>query len=435
MVLWHRLEAVQKLRVERLAGGGKRDLIHLRPVPAPELRHPHVCRLAQTAEEGVRKILEASGVEAEIAHGRRARKPRRAKPEPGESLGALDGAVEPTGKRVVHGATIPTSDPNAGGGAAGVELFARITGSQAALVDLSDRGLIRVGGSDRARFVNGMVTNEVAALSPGSLCYAALLDAKGRLQADLFVLALEDELLLDTAPGTQGRVHEILARYVVADDVQLEDRTGAWKHIGAEGSAVRSSLSRLTLPLPEGERVEVSSWRGAPLVCVGRGSFTDGGVQIFGPAEAVEDLTGELDLPAVSPEQCEVLRVEAFHPRYGVDMTERNLPAEARLDHAISAEKGCYLGQEIVARVDSRGAVKRLLVQIRTERLVSPGAVISSDGVGSGEVTSAVVSPASGPLALGYVRPRHARPGTRLRVGESEGVVLGPPLEPGPHSD
>jgi folate-binding Fe-S cluster repair protein YgfZ len=97
-------------------------------------------------------------------------------------------------------------------------------------------------------------------------------------------------------------------------------------------------------------------------------------------------------------------------------------------------EKGCYLGQEIVARVDSRGAVKRLLVQIRTERLVSPGAMISSDEVGSGEVTSAVVSPASGPLALGYVRSQHARPGTRLRVGESEGVVLGPPLEPGPHS-
>ena len=312
-----------------------------------------------------------------------------------------------------------------------MELLAEITGSEAAWVDLSDRGLIRVGGSDRARFVNGMVTNEVAALSPGSLCYAALLDRKGRLQADLFVLVLEDELLLDTAGGCHGRVKEILERHVVADDVELEDRTPTWRHIGVEGSAARSTLSSLLLPVPEPERVEVSSWRGTPLVWVGRGSFTHEGVQVLGPGEAVEDLSGGLDLPAVSPEQREILRVEAFLPRYGVDMTDRSLPAEARLDHAISSTKGCYIGQEIVARIDSRGAVNRLLVQLRTEQPVSPGAAISAEGARVGEVTSAVVSPASGPLALGYVRREHARPGTRLRVGDSEGVVVAPSLDPG----
>jgi folate-binding protein YgfZ len=298
-------------------------------------------------------------------------------------------------------------------------------------VDLSDRGLIRVGGSDRARFVNGMVTNEVAALFPGSLCYAALLDRKGRLQADLFVLALEEELLLDTAVGSHGRVAEILGRHVVADDVQLEDRTGAWRHIGVEGSAARSSLSKLAIPVPERGRVEVSNWRGTPLVWVGRGSFTAEGVQALGPEAAVEELAGGLDVPAVSPEQREVLRVEAFSPRYGVDMTDRNFPAEARLDHAISATKGCYVGQEIVARLDSRGAVNRLLVQLRTERPVAPGAAISSGGAELGKVTSAVVSPASGPLALGYVQAPHARPGTRVQVGDSDGVVVGPDLGPG----
>lgn len=310
------------------------------------------------------------------------------------------------------------------------ELFRRIVGEDAAWTDCSDRGRIQIRGSDRVRFLNGMVTNDVAALLPGELCHAALLDRKGRLQADLFVLFLGERLLLDTASGTPTRVLELLESHVVADDVEFEDLTRSWGHLSVEGPAARESLDPLAVEAPPEGRVEISTWGETPLVWVGRGSLTPSGFQVMGPSGVVEDLLGRLGLPEIPPDQREALRLEAFIPRYGVDMTDRNFPVEARLDRAISTTKGCYVGQEIVARLESRGQVNRLLVQLRTDQPVSPGVEISLRGVPQGEVTSAVVSAASGPLALGYVRAEHARPGQKLRVGESEGVVLGPSLDP-----
>jgi folate-binding protein YgfZ len=315
------------------------------------------------------------------------------------------------------------------------ELFRRIVGEDAAWTDCSDRGRIRVHGSDRIRFVNGMVTNDVAALLPGELCHAALLDRKGRLQADLFVLSLGERLLLDTAAGTHRRVLQLLESHVVADDVEFEDLTASWSHLSVEGPAARGCLDPLGIEAPPEGRVEISDWGHTPLVCVGRGALTVSGLQVMGPCETVRDLSGRLGLPEIPPDQREALRIEAFIPRYGVDMTDRNFPAEARLDRAISTTKGCYVGQEIVARLDSRGQVNRLLVQLRTDQPVAPGVAISLDGVRQGEVTSAASSAASGPLALGYVRAECAQPGQKLQVGECEGIVLGPSLSPrGPAS-
>jgi folate-binding protein YgfZ len=309
------------------------------------------------------------------------------------------------------------------------ELFSRITGERAAWLDLSERGLIRVTGSDRVRFVDGMVTNGVAGLAPGDLCYAALLDRKGHLQADLFVLMLEEALLLDTAPGCHQKVAQMLEQHVVADDVSVQDETPAWGHIAVEGPAARDRLTRMELPTPAGDRLESAEWRGSPLLWVGRGGLTDSGVQALGPRAAIQSLAAELELPGLSHEQAEALRLEAFLPLYGVDMTDRNFPAEARLDHAVSFTKGCFVGQEIVARIRSRGRVHRLLVQLRTDEPVSSGVPIFVEGRQTGDVTSAVVSAATGPLALGYVHTSHARPGVEVRVGTARGVVLAPPLE------
>jgi aminomethyltransferase len=303
------------------------------------------------------------------------------------------------------------------------ELFRSIVGGDAAWVDLSGRGLLSVTGADRVRLLNGMVTSDVETLAAGGLRYALLLDRKGRIQADLFVLALEDALLLDTAEGTGARVAEALERHVVADDVRIEDRAQACAHVAVEGPSARERVAAAGVALPEADRVRGVPWRGETLLCVGRGSLTDSGVGILGPRAVVRSLVEELGIPALSPEQAEALRLEAFLPRYGVDVTDRTFPAEARLDHAVSETKGCYIGQEIVARIRSRGQVHRLLVRIRTDERVRPGDPICADGAAEGEVTSAVLSAASGPLALGYVRPEHARPGTELRVGRSRGVV------------
>jgi folate-binding protein YgfZ len=411
-----------------LAGGREGELQHLRSASRSELRDSHVGRLPESVKERLREVVQTPRVEPEVPNGRRVRAARGEQAESNQSLRSLDSSVEGAGQWIEHGVTISTGGRNARRESLMPELFTRITGKDAGWVDCSDRGRLEVSGVDRGRFVNGMVTNEVAALPPGGLCYAALLDRKGRLQADLFVLALEDRFLLDTAPGTGARMLELLREHLVADDVELRDLAGPWSHLAVEGPAARDRLGSVGVEAPQSGRAEVSLWRETPLVWVGQGALTPSGFQVIGPAGAVRDLSNRLGLPELSPEHREALRVEAFIPQYGVDMSERTLPAEARLDRAISVTKGCYVGQEIVARLASRGQVNRLLVQIRTDRPVHPGAAISCGEVHQGEVTSAVVSKASGPLALGYVRAEHAHPGTPLRVGETEGLVVGPPL-------
>jgi folate-binding protein YgfZ len=307
------------------------------------------------------------------------------------------------------------------------DTFFRVTGSGAARLDVSDRPLLRVTGSDRVRFLNGMVTNDVAALEPGSLCYAALLDRKGRLQADLYVMALEEGLLVDPAPGTAATVAEAMTKHVIADDVEIGSEP--CERLAVEGPETHACFARLGLAVPDADRVIESSWEGERLRIVGRGLLGPEGVQSFGEAGLLARLERSLELPLLTGEQVDVLCVEGFLPRYGIDITDRSFVAEARLDHTVSTTKGCYIGQEIEARIRSRGQVKRLLVKLGTDRAVRAGDPISVEGVRVGEVTSAAVSPVSGPLALGYVRTAQARPGTEVQAGESPGVVIGPPLE------
>ena len=306
--------------------------------------------------------------------------------------------------------------------------FEKIAGSRAVWRELGGRGKLRASGVDRVRFLDGMLTNDVADLGPGRCCYAALLNRKGRILADLNAIALEGEILLDTAPGTGPSVAETLEKFIIADDVTLEDLTDRWAHFAIEGPDAASAAGGAAAGLPGG-RVAQEQREGETLLWLGGGELTAGGVQLMGPRFAVEAAVAALGLPELAPEAAEILRVEAFLPRYGVDMSERNLLPETRLEHAVDYAKGCYIGQEIVARIRSRGRVNRLLVKLRTADLVHPEAPIHADGKAVGEVTSAVLSPCSGPLALGYVRREHARPGSRLEVEGADAEVLHPPLE------
>ena len=131
-----------------------------------------------------------------------------------------------------------------------------------------------------------------------------------------------------------------------------------------------------------------------------------------------------LALPELAPDAVEVLRIEAAIPQLGVDMSARNFPQEARLEHAFSFSKGCYVGQEIVARIASRGGVNRLLVKLRTREPVAPGAEIRVGDTASGQVTSSAVSAASGAIALGYVRAADARAGVAVSVGAIPGEIV-----------
>jgi folate-binding protein YgfZ len=256
-----------------------------------------------------------------------------------------------------------------------------------------------------------------------------LLNRKGRILADRFVLALEDGLLLDTAPGMHAEVRQVLERHIIADDVGIHDLSEAWGHVGLEGPGVRSLLESESMPLPAPGRFVRTERDGETFLWVGDGSLTPEGLQVLGPRAPLAKLEAGLGLPGLSEEEVEVLRIEGFLPVYGIDMTEQNSPVEARLEHAVSYTKGCFVGQEILARIRSHGAVKRLLVQVHAEAPVKPGASIRAGGTVVGEVTSAAVSPLSGPMALGYVRSAEAAPGTLLDLEGVPGRVAGPPLD------
>ncbi len=304
-------------------------------------------------------------------------------------------------------------------------LFELVAGSDAAFIDRSDRGLVRATGGDRIRFLNGMISNDLAPLGAGEACLATLLDRKGHVLSDLFALVEEDAVLLDTAPGTADEVCNVLEKHVIADDVELENLGAVWDGLSFEGPGARERLVRLGHPVPNLGAFAVDD---ASRRWLGGGAFapwSSAGVRVLGPAESLHELRGAF--PELAQDAAEILRVEIGAPRYGVDVGPRNVPLEARLDAAISETKGCYVGQEIIARLISRGAVNRFLVRLSTDERVMPGATIRSGTTRVGSVTSAVVSPASGPLALGYVRRAESGPGTRLEIEGVAATVLETP--------
>jgi aminomethyltransferase len=299
--------------------------------------------------------------------------------------------------------------------------FERITGARAAWLDLSARGRVRVTGADRVRFLDGMLSNHVAALPAGGSCPALLLDRKGHVLAQLLVLAREADVLLDSAPGTGALLAGALSKFVVADDVAIEE-LGGWSAASVEGPDARAALARIGVAAPAQGRAAPDPKR-PELWWWGAGELTPEGVRGIGPAADVAAALEALSLPRISDASAEVLRVEAGVPRIGAEIGERTLPPEARLEPAISYTKGCFVGQEIVARLRSRGGVNRLLVRLRAERPLAAGARVQRGDVVVGAVTSAVVSPASGPLALAYVKVDLAEPGTELSVDGVGAVV------------
>jgi folate-binding protein YgfZ len=299
-------------------------------------------------------------------------------------------------------------------------LFEQVTGISAGVVDLGARGRHRASGGDRIRFIDGMVTNAVEALGDGQACRALLLDRKGRILSDLEVIRLEPALWIETAEGTGASVRETIERHLVADDVEIEDLAEGWSELAIEGpgaaEAVRAAGGEA--PAPGEARA------GGDRIWLGGGAVGAEGARLLAPRTEVDAFRSALDLPAVAKPELEILRVEAYRPAYGVDTNDRTFPAEAPYREAVSFTKGCYIGQEIVARVDSRGSVNRQLVKLGTAAPVAPGSAISQEGAAVGAVTSAVSSPRSGPLALGYVKTALAERGAKLEVEGVAAVVL-----------
>ncbi len=291
----------------------------------------------------------------------------------------------------------------------------------AAWFDLTGRGKIVARGQDRARLLHAMTTNHVEQLTPGSGCYAFFLDARGHILGDVNLLAFEDHHLLDTEPETAARLLAHLGRYIIADDVTLEDRTASTATLALEGPRASGLLASLGAAVGE-PPYSHASWASRTVARIAPALL-----YIFAPWSERDRLIAELEsagaVPA-SPEDALAVRLEEGRPRYGDDITESHLPQETQLLHAVHFNKGCYLGQEIVERIRSRGHVNRLLV-----RLLMDGAAPPARGApaGGGAVMSASFSPALGrTVAFAYVRADLARPGNRISVDGREAEVLKP---------
>jgi aminomethyltransferase len=336
-----------------------------------------------------------------------------------------------------------------------VEIVIEAARSRAALFESGDRGWLEVSGEDRVRWLDGMISGDVVALADGPEgggCHAMLLTNRGAIIADLHVGRIGDRFVLESPRSEIPRIAAVLDRFVIADDVRLEDRSDDFVSLGLEGPAAPAILrAALEAAGTVGSVPEPEAWRAARLagheVLIGAFGWSgEDAYQIRVPVAACETVAAALDaaagesIPRGSSEALEVLRVEAGIPAIGHELDEEVLPPEARLERAICNTKGCYVGQEIVARLRARGQVNHLLVGVSldVDELPSPEAALSVGDRRTGELTSVAQSPAHGPIALGFVRREHAEPGTRVDFEGGSGRVAnlpfaGPGVASAPH--
>ncbi|MSU64276.1 MAG: aminomethyl transferase family protein [Pedosphaera sp.] len=314
----------------------------------------------------------------------------------------------------------------------------RLLRNSAVVIDLSCRSRICLVGGDRQRFLNGQVTNDVAKLKTGDGCYAALVTAKGKMVSDLNIYALENELLLDFEPGLTSAITQRLDKYIIADDVQIVDVAPHYGLLSIQGPRAGDALQQMALvsALPAKERTHVSvkdETLGEIYIIRHARSGTQG-FDLFVPQAS---LGAVFDKAIAAVRQAggaicgwralEAARLEAGIPRYGADMDETNLPPEAGIDpSAVSYTKGCYIGQEVIARIRTYGQVAKALRGLRLADNLSPlpvkGDKLLKDAKEVGYLTSVLASPLlNGNIALGYVRRETNQIGTTLILRSQSG--------------
>lgn len=287
------------------------------------------------------------------------------------------------------------------------------------LLDRSTRGTLLVRGPEAAEYLQGQLTNDVEGLAPGDGCYAALLDRKGHMQADMRVLRLApEEIWIDTEPEAVEAARRHLEMYKIGREVDIDDVTAERSILSLIGP--RSAEIGGGAVLPE-NICEPATPNGVDCLRVGTALGLD---LICGAADAVamREALSAAGAVEVGPEAAEIVRIEAGTPRFGAEMSSETMPAEAGIvERAVSFDKGCYIGQEPVARLHYKGRPNRHLRGLELSGPAQPGAPLRLGEKEVGRVGSACLSPARGPIALAIVR-REAEPGVELLVGE-DGVT------------
>lgn len=326
------------------------------------------------------------------------------------------------------------------------ELEYELLSKRAGLIDRSGRGRLALTGSQAAEFLNGQVSNDVGALHAGEGCYATFLTHKGKMLGDLRVLAVGDEagddeaeavrpveLLLETERVSLQALFDMIRRFKIGYDVELEKRTLESSLLSVVGPMARDVVARATgdggdgtsaLPADVEHRHVAARIASRPVRLIA--TAAPDGLDVLcdsGDREAVEAALLSAGAERASEAAAEIVRIEHGRPRYGVDLDDSVIPQEAGLnERAVSFEKGCYVGQETVARLFYKGKPNRHLRGLRLSERVDAGAQLSLDGRPLGTLTSSAVSPALGPIGLALLR-REAEPGTTLTVSAAGAVA------------
>lgn len=287
------------------------------------------------------------------------------------------------------------------------------------VVDRSERGKLALTGSEAKDFLHGQVTNDILGLEPGKGCYAAFLTHKGKMLGDMRVFDLGDELLLDCERVALQELFNMIRRYKLGRDVELHKRTlelGLLSVIGPEAPRYAGPEEH------DNARVEVG---GAEVVAV----TTDVGTDLFMAAADRDAVRAALEFPDGDEAAAEIVRVERGRPRYGIDLDDTVIPQEAGLnERAVSFTKGCYVGQETVARLYYRGKPNRRLLGLRLSEPAETGSELRLGEKVVGKLGSVVVSPEHGPIGLALVR-REANPGDTVAVNGTTAVIVDVPFK------
>jgi folate-binding protein YgfZ len=293
--------------------------------------------------------------------------------------------------------------------------------------DLGWRGKLVVTGRDRTRWLNGMVTNNIRDLAPGHGVYSFLLNVQGHILGDMYVFNRGESFLVDTDRLQVEKLTQLLKKYIIMDQVVLSEAgEGLITALGVEGPRSKEVLIQAGLEPSELQPLEVEdrAWNDAAISLVGS---LQGGYMIWSSLEnacAMWEALARAGAAPVGVEALEMWRIAAGIPRYGVDIRERDLPQETGQQHALNFSKGCYIGQEIVERIRSRGAVHRRFTGFSFAGETPPaGTKIEHDGRELGEITSVAVLPSGHAIGLGFLRREAGGPGTILDIGGIQATV------------
>lgn len=303
--------------------------------------------------------------------------------------------------------------------------------SSCGVYDLGFRAKISVTGDDHVRWLNGMVTNNIRDLAVGQGVYAFLLNPQGHILGDLYAYNRGESILIDTDHSQLEKILATFDHYIIMDDVEVKNLSDELTALGVGGPHGVNVLKAAGFDIPEMKSLQIHSgaWQGTDyaVICGERGNW-----EIWVASGKVQPLWDALLAGGAAPvgfQALELERIESGIPVFGVDIRDRDLPQETEQERALNFNKGCYIGQEIVERIRSRGAVHRTFAGFVVDGTVAPGARISDNGKDVGEITSvAEMAAADKKIAIGYIRRDIGTPGREVMIGASKAIVVRLPL-------